>query len=216
MTTSLETFAESLLELLAVAPAQCKPGSVLQHHHIFAVEPRLHFLDAVGVDDARTMDADETLGIQARFHVVHRLAEEMGFFAEVEPHVIAGGLDPIDLLCAQEKYASTRLDDETIETLRLGLDVLDQRHQALAEIAGASPLEMLAGMLQRLRKAIAAEWLQQVIDRVHFKSFQRVLVVRRDEHDGGDLFGPELLDHAEAVTRRHLDIEEHEIGMLLL
>src|SRR5688572_29762311 len=62
--TDSEALPKPLLKLLAVASAQCKPGAVLQHHHIFTVEPRLHFLDAVGVDDAGAVDADEPLGVE--------------------------------------------------------------------------------------------------------------------------------------------------------
>ena len=102
--------------------------------------------------------------------------------AEVQPHVVAGRLHPVDVVGAQEEHAAARLHDQAIELLRLRLDVLHQRHQALAEVAGAAPLEVLARVLQRLLEAVAAERLQQVVDGVHFERLERVLVVGGDEH----------------------------------
>src|SRR5262245_50399604 len=84
----LEALTQPLLKLLPVSAAKCKPSPVLEHHHIFPVEPGLHFLDAVGVDDARAVNADETLGIEPGFHVVHGLPEEVRVLAQMQPHVV--------------------------------------------------------------------------------------------------------------------------------
>ena len=86
----------------------------------------------------------------------------------------------------------------------------------MPEIAGAAPFEMLARVLQRLLETIAAERLQQVVDRVHLEGLQRVLVVGGDEHDRRHPIGADLLDDAKAVAHRHLHVEEHQIGMLML
>ena len=86
-------------------------------------------------------------GSEPRFHAVHRLAEQMRFLAEVQAHVVAGRLDPVELVGAQEEHAAAGLDDQAIELRRFGLDVVDQRQQAAAEIAGAAPLEMGARVL---------------------------------------------------------------------
>ena len=101
--------------------------------------------------------------------------------AEVQPHVVAGRLDPVDLVGAQEEDAAAGLHDQAIELRRLGLDVVDEREQAAAEIAGAAALERLARVLQRLAEALLAERLQQVVERVHLEGAQRVLVVGGDE-----------------------------------
>ena len=83
------------------------------------------------------------------------------------------------LVGAQEEHAAARLDDEAVEPLRLRLDVLHEREQALAEIAGAPPLEVRARVLQRLLEALAAERLQQVVDGVHFEGLAARIRRRR-------------------------------------
>ena len=60
----------------------------------------------------------KSLRIEPRFHAVHRLAEQVRLVAEVEPHVVARGLDPVDLVGAQEEHAAAGLDDQPIEPRR--------------------------------------------------------------------------------------------------
>jgi hypothetical protein len=45
---------------------------------------------------------------------------------------------------------------------------------------------------------------------VHLERAQRVLIVRRDEHDR-DVVADEL-EHFEAIELRHLDVEEQQVG----
>jgi hypothetical protein len=50
---------------------------------------------------------------------------------------------------------------------------------------------------------------------VHFEGTQRELVERRREHDGGRALA-EQLEHFEPRELRHLDVEEHQVGIELL
>ena len=84
------------------------------------------------------------------------------------------------------------------------------------EVAGAPALEMRARVLERLPKAVAAERLQQVVERVHLERAERVLVVGGDEDDRRHLLGTDGLDDAEAVDTGHLHVEEHQVGHLVL
>src|SRR5689334_3919558 len=122
---SLEALPEPFLQFVPVPTTQRKPRSIAQDDDILAVEPGLQFLDPLGVDDARAVDADEAARVEARLHVGHRLAEEMRLFTEMQAHVVARGLDPIEIFGAQEEHAATRLHDQAIELRRLGLDVVD-------------------------------------------------------------------------------------------
>ena len=65
-------------------------------------------------------------------------------------------------------------------------------------------------------ETIAAERLEQVIERVHFERAQRVLVVGGDEDDRRHPLGADRVDHAEAVDAGHLDVEEDEVRRLVL
>ena len=47
----LNLLQPQLLQLVAMAAAQCQLGSVTQNDCVFAVEERLKFLDAFGIDD---------------------------------------------------------------------------------------------------------------------------------------------------------------------
>src|SRR6187455_812271 len=102
----LEAFPQLLLQLVSIAATERQARAVAQDDDVFAVEPGLQFLDALGVDDARAMNANEALRIQARFHTIHRLAEEMRFLAQMEAHVVAGRLDPIQIAGAQEEHTT--------------------------------------------------------------------------------------------------------------
>ena len=88
--------------------------------------------------------------------------------------------------------------------------------QPLAEVAGAAPLDVAPGVLQRLLEAVAAERLQQVVEGVDLEGLEGVLVVGGHEDHRRHLLGADLLDHAEAVAGRHLHVEEHQIGLLVL
>jgi hypothetical protein len=52
-------FGEQLLEPVVRPAAGHQPGAVAKDHGVLAVEQRLQLPDAVGVDDRRSMDADE-------------------------------------------------------------------------------------------------------------------------------------------------------------
>ena len=66
-------------------------------------------------------------------------------------------------------------------------------------------------MHQRRFEAVGAVGLEQVIERVHFKRAERVLVVRGDEDDRRHR-AAERARQRQAVDLRHLNIEKHQIG----
>ena len=188
----------------------------MEQDHVLAVEPGLQFLDALGVDDAGAVDAEEALRIEPRFHLVHRLAEQVRLLLQVQADVVAGGLDPVDVVGAHEEHAAAGFHDQAILLLLFGLEVLDQREEALAELAGALTIALMARVIEALLEAIAAERLQQVVEGVDLEGLQRVLVVGGDEDDHRHLVGADLLDDAEAVDGRHLDVEEYQLRRELL
>src|SRR5687767_12440710 len=110
----LEAALELFLKLLAVAAAQRQTRAVLQDHHVLAVEPRLQLFHALGVDDARAVDAHEAAAVEARIHAVHRLAEEMRLLAEVKAHVVARRFVPVELIPPQEYHTSSGLSEPAI------------------------------------------------------------------------------------------------------
>ena len=57
------------------------------------------------------------------------------------------------------------------------------------------------------------ERLQYVVDRMDLKCIDGVAIERRHEYHGGHLVGADLPHHAETIESRHLDIEEHQVGV---
>ena len=64
----------------------------------------------------------------------------------------------------------------------------------------------------RYLEALAAEGFHQVIHRMRFERAHGVLLVRRDEDGGGHACGPDRGDDIQAGDRRHLDVEEQQVG----
>src|SRR5262245_28538103 len=100
------------------------------------------------------MDTGEALTVETSFHAVHRLAKQVRLGAEMQADVVAGRLDPVHFVGAEEEDAAARLHDETVHARRFRLDVVDQRQQTAAEVPGATPLETLARVPQRLLEAL--------------------------------------------------------------
>ena len=53
--------------------------------------------NAVDIDDGRTVDADKLVRPQLLLKVRQTASDYMGFVADMEAGIIAGGLDPIDV-----------------------------------------------------------------------------------------------------------------------
>ena len=66
---------------------------------------------------------------------VHRFAQQVRLVADVQLDVVAGRLDPVDLLGAHEVDPAARLDDEAVDLVRRLLQILDEREQAALEVA---------------------------------------------------------------------------------
>ena len=94
-------------------------------------------------------------------------------------------------------------------------EVLDERQQPAAEVAGLVAFDLLAGALERVVEALAVERLQQVVERPDLERPQRVLIVGGDEDDERHALGADRLDHLEAVHLRHLHVEEHQVRRVI-
>ena len=142
-------------------------------------------------------------GVEPRLHAVHRLAEEMRLVAEVQPHVVAGRLDPVDLVGPQEEHAAARLHDQALDAAAArGLMSWTSASRRRPRSPARRRSSAARAWLQRLLKPILAERLQQVVERVHLERLQRVLVVGGDEDHRRHPVGADAADHLEAVAAR--------------
>ena len=64
---------------------------------VVAAEEGEDFCDLIDVDDGGAVDADEAGEIEAALEVVHGVADEVIFFAEMQADVVTFGLDPLQL-----------------------------------------------------------------------------------------------------------------------
>ena len=99
--------------------------------------------------------------------------------------------------------------------IRSRCGALSQRPPQPVEIVEEPPgrarvPEPLPRALERLREALAADRLQQVVERPHLEGRHRVAVERGDEDDVRDVARPP--QHVEAGAFGHLHIEEAEVG----
>src|SRR5262249_45313450 len=107
--TLSDWFAESCLKNFPVAAAQRQTRAGAKEYDVFAVERRLHFLNAIDVDDRRAVDPDELLRVELRFEVAHGVAHEMLLPPDVHTHVVALCLAPVDVGHPHEMNAAARL-----------------------------------------------------------------------------------------------------------
>ena len=80
-------------------------------------------------------------------------------------------------------------------------------HELFAELRRTQP----GRLLQRLLEALAADGLQKVTDGLRIERLERVLVVRRREHDRRRVLeGSQMPCDLDARHARHADVEQHD------
>src|SRR5436190_21653462 len=69
---------------------------------------------AIEVDDAGTMNAQEPSAAEFLFHVAHACTQQVGLLADMQVHVIADGLDPIDFFDSKKEDATVGFHGEAL------------------------------------------------------------------------------------------------------
>jgi len=143
---------------------------------VFAVERGSQFLNAVYVDDGRTVHPHEQARIQLRFEPVHRLSNEVRLSADVQADVVASRLAPVDVRDLDEVDAPARLDDEPFargdrsgrrRRSRGRRLCIWQQAEDMAPDGGRPTLgQVLAREGERGAEALGAKRLQQIVERV--------------------------------------------------
>src|SRR5689334_22766888 len=86
----------------------------------------------------------------------------------------------------------------------------------MAEVVGLTAFDAVDGPVEGFVETFAVEWFQEVIECVYLKGLERELIVSRDKDDGRHGRAFDLVNYVEAAHLGHLDIEEDEVGFLLL
>ena len=79
-----------------------------------------------------------------------------------------------------------------------------------------SVLHSLLRTIQGFTKSCLLDWLQQIVNRVHFERADGVFVVGRDERDERHRLPLQHSDDANSIDLRHLPVQQRQIGLLPL
>jgi hypothetical protein len=158
--------------------------------------------------------AGEVARVQLPLQRLDRLAHEVAAAGRVDPGVVVRGLDPVHVLDLQHRHPAVVLHEQSVGVLLTGSELRQDGVEPLIERLRASLAEPRPSATERDSKTVLVEGLEQVVHGVHIERANRVLVVGGHEHDDGQRFSLERLQHAEPIELRHLDIEKHEIGSL--
>src|ERR1700676_3644749 len=162
-----QRLAEPLLQLRAVGAADTRSRAVAQDNVELAMRDRLQLHDALDVHDGRAVHAHETARIEAVGKVVERGAVEEFLARNVKVHIHARGFDPVDIDHANEARGAAGLHHQPVPApVRIGRHRGNHLHNPLAELEQIALIEAGLGPRQSAFKALVAERLQQVVERV--------------------------------------------------
>jgi hypothetical protein len=218
--------------LVLVTPRKLELLPRIENQEILAVEMRAQLPHTRNIHDRRTMDALEPSRIELAFELAHRRAQHVRVLARVHAHVVAGGVDPEDVVHRHAQDAARVLDREPVvgrtsagavgvgerfveREVRPARHRAEQPQQPPAVLVGVARRELVAHAIERDIEPRILDGLQEVVERVRFERLQCVLVVRRDEHGQRHLRRGQGLQELEAVDTRHLHVEEHDVGLML-
>src|SRR5262245_25196936 len=103
------------------------------------MKPGLKLFDALEIDHGGAMNAQKFVGVEAGFEIIHGVAKQMHVAADVEAKIIAGSLDPVDLLSPEEKDTPTGFDHQTLQRVpsaTADLDFIEKSSKLFARSGG--------------------------------------------------------------------------------
>jgi len=95
-------------------------------------------------------------------------------------------------------------------------DLGNDLQQPVALIGGALGAHVLTHPRQRGGEARLVDGLQQIVDGVRLERLDGVLIVGRDEHHQRHGLLRQPREHLESRHAGHLDVEEHQVRLVLL
>ena len=189
-------------------------------------------LDALQVDNRRAVHALEHLGVEALFHYLHGGAQDMGFLTCVDAHVIAGGVDKVDIVDLNPGDAPAVLDVQVAIIERgpfnaFGLfqdrredhpgrvfHLFDQIHQFSVLRDNAALMHDLPDPVDRRLQLGIVNRFQKVIQGMGLERFQGILVISGNKNHQRHVITDQRANHVKAVKTRHLDVKQHQVGLL--
>ena len=193
---------------------------VVHFDHEAGFEPGNDFLDVVDIDEIGAVGAPKGVGVEGGVEFFEGAALRGAFdFAgdDGDETAFDGGKDEVAGI--HQEHALLGLDEDLGGRLGGGLGGGELGDEAFEALGGAGVgFDFLFGFLDGFGDAGFVEGLEDVIHGVDVEGLHGVLVEGGGEDDVRDLelALDELFEDAEAVEAGHLDVEEEEIGGVLL
>jgi hypothetical protein len=102
---------------------------------------------------------------------------------------------------------------ESRRSARAGRRVRQDGHQPFLRIEGCFHLRAIFDALDGVVESVRFDGLEEIIDRVHFKSVDGVFVVGSDEDDHWQFSGIQLFHSVKPAESGHVNVEQKEIDL---
>ncbi len=132
----------------------------------------------------------------------------------VHGDVVVVGLEPLDVGDGDRQNPSAIADEDARQRHRSRRADPSPRPRAARPATSPSSRTARFDAFERGEQTVAAERLEQIVDRLELERGDGELVVRRREHDRRIVLN--ATQHVEPVELRHLDVEKDEIGLELV
>src|SRR5436853_246370 len=225
--------AQEILDLVAIGARELELVPALEREEVLAVHVRAQALHQAQVDDGRAVHALKQPRIEDLLELLHGAAQDVRVARGVDAHVVAGGVNPLDRrhrhahrlaslpdrqhlgVPPVDRLAAAR--EQLIEReLAAAGDLRDDLEQAVALIGGGAGAHVLAHACECRGEARIVDRLQEVVHRTRLERLDGVLVVGGDEHHHRQRLLRQVRQHLETRHTGHLDVEEHEVRLVLL
>ena len=139
---------------VAAGPAEFR--FIFEDDFVFAVKPRLEFMDEIEADESGAIDTDEEFGVERVLKIFKRAAERVVLRAAMQENVVAVGLNPRDFGNCNEVGAGIGFDEDAIGKGILLLQGLEHFGEARGEMLGGTRMNF-ADAAQDLFEAVFRE-----------------------------------------------------------
>src|SRR5882724_3047522 len=161
------------------------------------------------------MDAQKFLRIKLAFDGGQRLPNHTGSFAGVKMNVFVIRFYPINLPGVKKGDTTIRANNDAIQVFLLGPDTFEKRSYLEAFVFFVLRMEAFFRILERGLEPDLIERLKQVVQRMKLEGSDRVGFVGRRKNNLRQMIEFDCVEHREPIHFRHLDVEEHKIGLFL-
>src|SRR5262249_16712610 len=131
----------------------------------------------------------------------------------MQPQIISLSFDPVQVVGFHKKKAAFVGNGNSFQVFFLTSELLQQLRQFRIRNVRSSQLQAAPGAEQGYTKALLGKRFEQIIQGLGVKRLQGVLIIGGDEDSQRHVLDADGANHLEAVHLRHLNIEEHEVGM---